>query len=570
MSSPCSFNPFNRAHKHPASDSLVTFANVGGLAPHVNLLKQCVLLPLLYPEVYANYQAKPTRGILLHGPPGTGKTLLAKALCSSCSTLAQTPISFFARKGADVLSRYVGESEKMLRQLFEDARRVAPSIIFFDEIDALCPVRSSKQSQVHASLVSTLLALMDGIDSAGQVFVLAATNRLDAIDPALRRSGRFDHELYVPVPDLAARRDILRIHTAAWPQPHPLVGPRLTEWAARCVGYSGADLSALAAATVVCAARRTCPALFPEDAGSAGVVFPPAAAAGFMSTSASSRRYPSRHPTPAAPDPLGLEDMTDASGLRRSARSTAGKRRADDEPTTTTANKPTATSMSTRRGSARGLGSNPEDACDENPIATDPQAMRDAEHCRGVAAALHDLVVTERDLQAAFEQLAPSVAQRHQHDVGLSHAALSPTLSVLLAQPWAAVVRAFAESRGTAIPEISAEATVSTAASSPLYPPPSRPTCPATFHGGVIRMLLHGSNEHQGQSALAAALVHSLDAPHVHVLDWVTLSAHAFSPEEALVDAFRAARSHTAANSSAHCGKQRMPVCTQPLGLGLS
>ena len=125
-----------------------------------------VALPLLYPELFQKFGLTPPRGVLFHGPPGTGKTLLARALAASCST-GNTKIAFFMRKGADVLSKWVGEAERQLRMLFEEARASQPSIIFFDEIDGLAPVRSSKQDQIHASLVSTLLALMDGMDGRG-------------------------------------------------------------------------------------------------------------------------------------------------------------------------------------------------------------------------------------------------------------------------------------------------------------------------------------------------------------------------------------------------------------------
>ncbi|EDR02326.1 uncharacterized protein LACBIDRAFT_146695, partial [Laccaria bicolor S238N-H82] len=182
----------------------VTFDEVGGLDDHIHSLKEMTLLPLLYPEVFQRFNVTPPRGVLFHGPPGTGKTLLARALAASCRSGA-----FFMRKGADCLSKWVGEAERQLRLLFEEARSCQPSIIFFDEIDGLAPVRSSKQDQIHASIVSTLLALMDGMDGRGQVIVIGATNRPDAIDPALRRPGRFDREFYFALPGLEAREKIL-------------------------------------------------------------------------------------------------------------------------------------------------------------------------------------------------------------------------------------------------------------------------------------------------------------------------------------------------------------------------
>lgn len=149
-------------------------------------------------------------------------------------------LAFFMRKGADVLSKWVGEAERQLRLLFEEAKNSQPSIIFFDEIDGLAPVRSSKQDQIHASIVSTLLALMDGMDGRGQVIVIGATNRPDAVDPALRRPGRFDREFYFPLPNLEARRKILEINTKKW-EP-PIQEEFLDELAHITKGYGGADL----------------------------------------------------------------------------------------------------------------------------------------------------------------------------------------------------------------------------------------------------------------------------------------------------------------------------------------
>src|SRR6201994_3922749 len=151
--------------------------------------------------------------------------------------------AFFMRKGADCLSKWVGEVERQLRLLFEEAKASQPSIIFFDEIDGLAPVRSSKQDQIHASIVSTLLALMDGMDGRGQVVVIGATNRPDNVDPALRRPGRFDREFYFPLPDQKARRAIIDIHTKGWDPP---LQPQFKDQLASLTkGYGGADLRAL-------------------------------------------------------------------------------------------------------------------------------------------------------------------------------------------------------------------------------------------------------------------------------------------------------------------------------------
>ncbi|MBZ3885520.1 ATPase family AAA domain-containing protein 2 [Sciurus carolinensis] len=181
-------------------DSSVRFDSVGGLSKHIAALKEMVVFPLLYPEVFEKFKIQPPRGCLFYGPPGTGKTLVARALANECSQ-GDKRVAFFMRKGADCLSKWVGESERQLRLLFDQAYQMRPSIIFFDEIDGLAPVRSSRQDQIHSSIVSTLLALMDGLDSRGEIVVIGATNRLDSIDPALRRPGRFDREFLFSLPD---------------------------------------------------------------------------------------------------------------------------------------------------------------------------------------------------------------------------------------------------------------------------------------------------------------------------------------------------------------------------------
>ncbi|KAG0100382.1 ATPase AAA domain-containing protein 2B [Podila epicladia] len=240
----------------------VDFNKVGGLDHHIKSLKEMVILPLLYPEVYSHFQMMPPRGVLFHGPPGTGKTLLARALASSCSTETQK-VAFFMRKGADCLSKWVGEAERQLRLLFEEAKAWQPSIIFFDEIDGLCPVRSSKQEQIHASIVSTMLALMDGLDGRGQVIVIGATNRIDAIDPALRRPGRFDREFYFPLPNEAARRAIIDINTCGW-QP-PLDEKFKDELARLTTRYCGADIKALCTEAALKAIRRRYPQIYESN-----------------------------------------------------------------------------------------------------------------------------------------------------------------------------------------------------------------------------------------------------------------------------------------------------------------
>ncbi|KAM8832670.1 ATPase family AAA domain-containing protein 2B isoform 1-T1 [Spinachia spinachia] len=240
-------------------DSSVKFDHVGGLGNHIQSLKEMVVFPLLYPEIFEKFKIQPPRGCLFYGPPGTGKTLVARALANECSQ-GDRKVSFFMRKGADCLSKWVGESERQLRLLFDQAYLMRPSIIFFDEIDGLAPVRSSRQDQIHSSIVSTLLALMDGLDSRGEVVVIGATNRLDSIDPALRRPGRFDREFLFNLPDKKARKHILQIHTRDWSP--KLAEPFVDELAEKCVGYCGADIKALCTEATLAALRRRYPQIY--------------------------------------------------------------------------------------------------------------------------------------------------------------------------------------------------------------------------------------------------------------------------------------------------------------------
>lgn len=235
----------------------VDFSMVGGLDDYISKLKEMISLPLLYPELYERFGITPPRGVLFHGPPGTGKTLMARALAASHK---HEKVTFYMRKGADVLSKWIGESERQLRALFDEARANQPSIIFFDEIDGLAPVRSAKQEQNHTSIVSTLLALMDGMDNRGQVVVIGATNRPDSVDPALRRPGRFDREFYFPLPDDEARRRILRIHTQKWNP--PLTDEFVASISRQTKGYGGADIRALTTEAALLAIQRAYPQIY--------------------------------------------------------------------------------------------------------------------------------------------------------------------------------------------------------------------------------------------------------------------------------------------------------------------
>ncbi|NXY63973.1 ATAD2 protein, partial [Callaeas wilsoni] len=241
-------------------DGSVQFDGVGGLSENISSLKEMVIFPLLYPEIFERLKIEPPRGYLFYGPPGTGKTLLARALANECGQ-GEMRVTFFMRKCAECLSKWIGESERQLRLLFEQAYQMRPSIIFFDEIDALAPVRSNKQDQIHrTSVVGTLLALMDGLASREEVVVIGATNRVKSIDPALRRPGRFEREFRFSLPNKEARKEIFKIHTRDWnPKPSDNLPEELAE---ECVGYYGADIKALCAETGLCALRHHYPQLY--------------------------------------------------------------------------------------------------------------------------------------------------------------------------------------------------------------------------------------------------------------------------------------------------------------------
>ncbi|XP_057963893.1 uncharacterized protein LOC131155023 [Malania oleifera] len=230
--------------------------SVAGLQDVIQCMKEVVILPLLYPEFFNNLGLTPPRGVLLHGYPGTGKTLVVRALIGSCAR-GDKRIAYFARKGADCLGKYVGDAERQLRLLFQVAERCQPSIIFFDEIDGLAPRRTRQQDQTHSSVVSTLLALLDGLKSRGSVVVIGATNRPEAVDPALRRPGRFDREIYFPLPSVKDRAAILSLHTRRWP--NPVTGSLLKQIARKTAGFAGADLQALCTQAAMIALKRNCP-----------------------------------------------------------------------------------------------------------------------------------------------------------------------------------------------------------------------------------------------------------------------------------------------------------------------
>ncbi len=189
----------------------VTYEDIGGLKRELRLVREMIELPLKHPELFQRLGIEPPKGVLLYGPPGTGKTLIAKAVAN------EVDAHFIPVSGPEIMSKYYGESEQRLREIFEEAKENAPSIIFFDEIDAIAPRREEVTGEVERRVVAQLLALMDGLEARGDVIVIGATNRPDAIDPALRRPGRFDREIEIGVPDREGRKEILQIHTRGMP-----------------------------------------------------------------------------------------------------------------------------------------------------------------------------------------------------------------------------------------------------------------------------------------------------------------------------------------------------------------
>ena len=223
-----------------------TYEDIGGLDEELELVREMIELPLNEPEVFQHYGIEPPRGVLLHGPPGTGKTLIARAVAN------EVDAEFITVDGPEVMSKYKGESEERLRELFERASEEAPAIVFFDEIDSLASTRS-EDADVENRLVGQLLSLMDGLESRGDVIVIGATNRVDSIDPALRRGGRFDREIEIGVPDEHGRREILEVHTRAMPLAEDV---SVSKIASRTHGFVGADLDQLTTEAAMVALRR--------------------------------------------------------------------------------------------------------------------------------------------------------------------------------------------------------------------------------------------------------------------------------------------------------------------------
>lgn len=236
--------------------AVVNYDDVGGMEDTIQQLREMVELPLRYPEIFTRLGVDPPKGVLLHGPPGTGKTRLAQAVAN------ESDAEFFTINGPEIMGSGYGESEKRLREVFEEATRAAPAIVFIDEIDSIAPKRTQVPGEAEKRLVAQLLTLMDGLEARANLVVIAATNRPDAIDEALRRPGRFDREIVIGVPDQGGRREILAIHTRGMPLESRV---DLSELARMTHGFVGADIAALTREAAIDAVRRLMPRLDLDD-----------------------------------------------------------------------------------------------------------------------------------------------------------------------------------------------------------------------------------------------------------------------------------------------------------------
>lgn len=232
--------------------AIVTYEDIGGLGRELSLVREMIELPLRHPELFQRLGISPPKGVLLHGPPGTGKTLIAKAVAN------ETDANFILVSGPEIMAKYYGESEKRIREIFEEGEAKAPSIIFIDELDAIASKRSdlSGQQQVERRVVAQLLALMDGLKSRGEVIVIGATNQPDLLDSALRRGGRFDREIEIGIPDRKGRLEILHVHTRGMPLAEDV---DLESLADITYGFVGADLASLSKEAAMHALRKILP-----------------------------------------------------------------------------------------------------------------------------------------------------------------------------------------------------------------------------------------------------------------------------------------------------------------------
>ena len=234
----------------------VHYEDIGGLGRELQLVREMIELPLRHPEIFERLGIEPPKGVLLYGPPGTGKTLIAKAVAN------EVDAHFITLSGPEIMSKYYGESEGKLREVFEEAQENAPTIIFIDEIDSIAPKREETKGEVERRVVAQLLALMDGLKGRGQVIVIAATNLPDAIDPALRRGGRFDREIEIGIPDKKGRFEIFQVHTRGVPMADDV---NLQSYADTTHGFVGADIALLVKEAAMRALRRIIPLIKPDE-----------------------------------------------------------------------------------------------------------------------------------------------------------------------------------------------------------------------------------------------------------------------------------------------------------------
>ncbi len=230
----------------------ISYEDIGGLSREIRDIREMIEVPLRHPELFERLGINPPRGVLLHGPPGTGKTMIARAVAS------ETDANFVSISGPEIVSKFYGESEQRLRQIFDEAQKAAPSIIFIDEVDSIAPKREEVSGDLERRVVAQLLSLMDGLSSRGEVIVIAATNRPNALDPALRRGGRFDREVEIGIPNKNGRLEILFVHTRGMPLDESL---DLKEIAEVTHGFVGADLYALCKEAAMHTLERALPDL---------------------------------------------------------------------------------------------------------------------------------------------------------------------------------------------------------------------------------------------------------------------------------------------------------------------
>jgi len=234
----------------------VTYDDLGGIKPVVEKVREMIELPLKHPELFDRLGIDPPKGVLLHGSPGTGKTLLAKAVASESEAF------FTSINGPEIMGKFYGESEERLRQIFTEAEKNAPAIIFIDELDSIAPKRAEVTGEVERRIVAQLLTLMDGLKARRNVIVIGATNRVDAVDPALRRPGRFDREIEIRIPDQLGRREILQIHTRGMPLGNDVELDKIAEVTH---GYTGSDIASLAKEAALATLRRVMPTVNLEE-----------------------------------------------------------------------------------------------------------------------------------------------------------------------------------------------------------------------------------------------------------------------------------------------------------------